>query len=79
MASKDTTATPTPAADTALDLTPVAVRVLTVCSYGNANDVAVMPACEVAAARADGLVDDNPAAVAYARAVAAEAAQAAQA
>ena len=69
--------TPTPPASdpaTQPDLAPVEVRVLTACTYGNANDLAILPASHVAAARADGLVDDNPAAVAYAKSLASDAA-----
>lgn len=52
---------------TPLDATPVAVRVLTACNYGQANDVVEIPANEVDAAKSNGLVDDHPDAVAYAR------------
>lgn len=58
-----------PKADTAATdpLAPVEVRVLTECAYGQANDVAVIPAGELAEAKGNGLVDDNADAVAYAK------------
>ena len=45
----------------------VEVRVLFDCTYGKCNDVAKVPGVEIANAKADGLVDDTPEAVAYAR------------
>lgn len=44
----------------------VKARVLTACAYGQPNDVADVPADQVKAAEADGLIDTNKAAVAYA-------------
>lgn len=60
-------ANPTPEAAQAL---PVEVRVLQACVYGAANQVTHVPAGELAAAKADGLVDDAAEAVAYARSLA---------
>lgn len=40
--------------------------VLTACAYGNSGDVADVPAAEVHAAQAAGLIDTDAAAVAYA-------------
>lgn len=42
------------------------VRVLVDCQYGKANDVADIPTAELKQAKADGSVDDDRAAVAYA-------------
>ncbi len=50
---------------------PVFARVLQACAYGAINAVAEVPADEIKAAKADGLVDDNPDAVAYAKSLAA--------
>lgn len=52
----------------------VKVRVLTACCYGQANDVATIGGSELKSAKAEGLVDDAPAAVAYAESLAAAAA-----
>lgn len=60
-------AAPAPAPKAAKE---VKVRVLTACAYGKANDVAVIPGGQLKAAKADGLVDDEPAAVAYAQSLA---------
>lgn len=65
------------AAESAVDaanasILPVEVRVLAACAYGQPNDVAVVPAGELAAAQADGLVDASPAAVAYAKSISAQ-------
>ena len=49
------------------------VRVLTGCAFGQANDVAVLDAATASQAKADGLVDDNAEAVAYAESLAAPA------
>lgn len=65
---------PPPAAPPAAAAKTVKVRVLTACAYGNANDVGEVPAAELKAAKADGLVDDNKAAVAYAEGLLAAAA-----
>lgn len=45
-------------------------RVLTSCRFGNANDVVTLDAATAKAAEADGLVDTNPDAVAYAESIA---------
>jgi hypothetical protein len=45
----------------------VEARVLSACEYGNPNDVANVPASRLKDAKAAGLVDDNKAAVAYAK------------
>lgn len=45
----------------------VPVRVLTVGAYGEPNDVIDLPANQLKQAKADGLVDDEKSAVAYAR------------
>ncbi|MFN7725159.1 MAG: hypothetical protein ACK5QH_08830 [Rubrivivax sp.] len=42
------------------------VRVLVKCQYGEPNDVADIPATELKQAKADGAVDDDKAAIAYA-------------
>jgi hypothetical protein len=47
--------------------TEIDVRVLQACCYGDPNTVATISTAELAAAKADGLVDDDPAAVEYAR------------
>jgi hypothetical protein len=47
--------------------TEIDVRVLQACCYGVPNTVATISAAELAAAKADGLVDDDPAAVEYTR------------
>lgn len=44
-----------------------AARVLAVCEYGQPNDVVDLPASKLKQAKAEGLVDDDKAAVAYAR------------
>lgn len=44
----------------------VKVRVLTQCAYGKADDVVVLPKSEAKQATAYGIVDADPAAVAYA-------------
>lgn len=44
----------------------VQARVLTGCSFGNANDVVTLDSAEAASGVADGLLDTDPAAVAYA-------------
>ncbi|MDR3427948.1 hypothetical protein [Silvimonas sp.] len=46
---------------------PVEARVLQVCEYGVPNDVVELDAARVASAQKHGLVDADPAAVAYAR------------
>lgn len=51
---------------------PVPVRVLQDCAYGRCNAVADVPAVDLASAKAGGLVDDHPDAVAYARSLAAD-------
>lgn len=53
------------------DAPPVEARVLQACCYGAAGAVATIPASELAAAQADGLVDGHPDAVAYARSLSA--------
>lgn len=50
----------------AVQTTPA--RVLQDCAYGRCGSVAQVPAGEIEAARASGLVDDHPDAVAYASA-----------
>jgi hypothetical protein len=45
---------------------PVKARVLTSCAYGQPNDVVELPADQAKAAEAEGLLDTNKAAVAYA-------------
>lgn len=70
------TPTPPAAGDTAGDLAtqaaaPVGVRVLQACCYGACGTVAQCPAAELDAAKAAGLVDDHPDAVAYVRGLAA--------
>ena len=64
----------TPPADEA---PPVKARVLVQCTYGQPNDVASVPAAQVDQAKADGLVDTTPEAVAYAESLRADAEQAA--
>jgi hypothetical protein len=44
----------------------VKARVLSSCAYGQPNDVADVPADQIKAAEADGLIDTNKAAVQYA-------------
>jgi len=44
----------------------VKARVLIDCVHGKCNEVAVLPTAEAEVARQDGLVDPDPAAVAYA-------------
>lgn len=53
------------AAPASVKTTPV--RVLAVCEYGQPNDVVDLPTAQLKHAKAQGLVDDEKAAVAYAR------------
>jgi hypothetical protein len=63
LASPAIAATPTPQPKAAKKLK---ARVLTKCAWGEANDLVEVDADEAKAAEADGLIDTNKAAVAYA-------------
>jgi hypothetical protein len=47
----------------------VKARVLTSCSFGEANDVVTLPAADAAAGMAEGILDTTPEAVAYAESI----------
>lgn len=51
----------------------VKARVLTQCAYGKADDVVLLSEADAKQATADGIVDTDPAAVAYAESLAAAA------
>lgn len=55
-----------PAPAPAAAVKTVKARVLSACHYGQPNDVAEVPADQVKAAEADGLIDTNKDAVKYA-------------
>lgn len=63
LANPTIAATPTPQPKA---VKKVKARVLANCAYGEANDLAEIDADEAKAAEADGLIDTNKAAVAYA-------------
>ena len=56
-----------PRATKAPDDTPIVVRVLAQCSHGSPNDIVSLSPDDASRAAADGLVDPDPAAVAYVR------------
>jgi hypothetical protein len=56
----------TAAKDSAPKERQVKARVLTQCTYGQADDVVLLSKSEAKQATADGIVDTDPAAVAYA-------------
>lgn len=64
---------PSPEAEGAITAVETEARVLVACSFGEVNDVVILSAADAAAGVADGSLDTNADAVAYAKTLATEA------